>query len=85
MSALFVFEIKGTKKAKIFNFLKGRFSVMGGPIDMMFGVFLEINVRLLKSIISHFFSKYCKSYNNLNVKSCLKKKKKAVKKEDGPC
>ena len=72
MSALFVFEIKGAKKAKIFNFLNGPFSIMGGPMDMIFGVFSEINVRLLKSIISHFFSKYRKSYNNLNVKSCLK-------------
>ena len=45
MSALFVLEINGAKKAKIFNFLNGRFSILGGPMDMIFGVFLEINVR----------------------------------------
>ena len=31
MSASFMFEIKDTKKAKILNFLKGRFSVIGAP------------------------------------------------------
>ena len=39
MSPIFIFEIKGTKKDKIFNFLKGRFSVTGGPIDMILGLF----------------------------------------------
>ena len=43
MSPIFIFEIKGTKKDKIFkifqNFLKGGFPVMGGPIDMILGVF----------------------------------------------
>ena len=72
MSALFIFEIRGVKEDKIFRFLKGRFLVMGGPMDMIFGVFSKIYVRLLKSRISQFFSKYSKSYNNLNVKSCLK-------------
>ena len=61
MSAFFIFEIKGAKKAKIFKFLKGRFSVMGGPMDMIFGLFSEIYIRLLKSRISQFFSKYGKS------------------------
>ena len=72
MSAVFVFEIKGAKKDEVFNFLKGRFSVMAGTMDMLFGVFSETYVRLLESIISQFFSRYSKSYNNLNVKSCLK-------------
>ena len=72
MSAIFIFEIKSAKKDKIFNFLKGRFFVMGGPMDMIFGVFSEAHVRLLKSITSQFFSRYSKSYNNLNVKSGLK-------------
>ena len=45
---------------------------MGGAMNMIFGVFLETYLRLLKSIISQFFSKYSKSYNNLNVKNCLK-------------
>ena len=71
MSAVFVFEIKGAKKDEVFNFLKGRFSAMAGTMDMLFGVFSETYVRLLESIIS-FFSRYSKSYNNLNVKSCLK-------------
>ena len=37
-------------------------------MDMIFGAFLEIYLRLLKSIVSQFFSKYSKSYNNLIVK-----------------
>ena len=50
--AFFVFEIKGDKKDKIFNFLNGRFSVTEGPMNMIFGVFLEIYLRVLKSIVS---------------------------------
>ena len=72
MSAVFIFEITGAKNDEIFNFLKDRFSVMGSPMDMVFGMFLETYVRLVKSIILQFFSRYSKSYNNLNVKSCLK-------------
>ena len=72
MSAVFSFEIKGAKKEKIFNFLKGKFSVMSGSMGMIYGVFLETYVRLVKSIISRFFSRYSKSYNNINVKICLK-------------
>ena len=71
MSAVYIFEIKGAKKDKIFDFLKSRFTVMGGPMDMIFGVFSENYVRLLKSITSEFYSRYSKSYNNLNIKSCL--------------
>ena len=63
MSAIFILEIKGGKKNKIFNFLRDRFSVMWSPMDMIFGKFPETYVRLLKSIISQFFSKYSKSYN----------------------
>ena len=72
MSVLFIFEIKGPKKDIIFNFLKGNFSLMRGPMDMIFGVFSETYVRLLTSITLQFFSRYSKSYNNLNVKKCLK-------------
>ena len=50
MSAVLIFEIKGAKRDKIFNFLKGGFSLMGGPMDMIFGVFSEMYVSLLKSI-----------------------------------
>ena len=72
MSAVFLFEVKGNKKDKIFIFVKDCFSIMGDPMDVIFGVFLEVSMKLLKSIISQFFSKYSKRYNNLNVKSCLK-------------
>ena len=37
-SSLF-FEIKGAKEDKTFKFLKGRFSIIGGPTDMMFCMF----------------------------------------------
>ena len=50
MLTVFIFEIKGAKKNQIFNFLKGRFSVMGGPMDVIFGAFSDTYVRLLKSI-----------------------------------
>ena len=72
MSTVFVFEIKGAKKDKIFNFLKDRFSVMGDPMDVVFDVFSGTYLRLLKSITLQFFARYSKSYSNLNVKSCLK-------------
>ena len=65
-------EIKDAKNNKMFNFLIGCFSIMGRPMGMSFGVFSETIVRLLKSIISKFFSEYSKSYNILNAKSCLK-------------
>ena len=71
MSAVYIFEIKGAKKDKIFDFLKSHFTVMGGPMDMILGVFSETYVRLLKSITSEFYSRHSKSYNNLNIKSCL--------------
>ena len=63
MSGFFISEIKRAKMDNIFNYLKHRFSVISGPMDMIFGVFSETDVRLLKTIISQFFSKYSKSYN----------------------
>ena len=39
MSLAFLVEIKDAKKDKIFNFLKGCFSVMRGAINITFGVF----------------------------------------------
>ena len=72
MSDFFIFEIKRAKMDQIFNFLKDSFSVMSVPIDMIFGVFSETEVRLLKNVILQFFSKYSKSYNILNIKRCLK-------------
>ena len=50
MSAVFTFEIKGAKKDNIFNFLKGSFSVMRGPMDMIFVVFSVTYVWLLASL-----------------------------------
>ena len=41
-------------------------------MDMIFGVFSETNVRLLKNIILQFFSKYSKSWNLSNIKRSLK-------------
>ena len=72
MSTVVIFEIKGARKDKIFNFLKDCFSVIGGPMDVIFGLFSDTYVRLTKSITSQFFPIYSKSYNNLNVKRCLK-------------
>ena len=45
---------------KILSFLKGRFSAMDAPMDMVFGVFAETYMRLLKSIISQFISNIAK-------------------------
>ena len=53
MSGFFIFEIKLAKMAKIFNFLKDRFSIISVPMDIIFGVFSETDVRLLKNIISY--------------------------------
>ena len=72
MSAVLIFEIKDARKDKIFNYLKGCFSIMRGPMDVIFSMFSKAYVRLLKSITSEFFSRYSKSYNNVTVKSCLK-------------
>ena len=71
MSAVFIFEIKDAKKDKIFNFLKGRFFVMGTPMNMIFGLFSDIYVRLPQKMILLFFSRCSKNYINLNIKSCL--------------
>ena len=69
MSPVFIFQIKGAKKDKIFNFLQGFICVIAGMIfgvmDMIFGMFSETYARLLKSITSNFFSRYSKSYQKL--------------------
>ena len=49
-------------------FLRGLYFVMGGPIDMNFGVFWEISVGFLKWVVLKLFLKYSQSYVNLNVK-----------------
>ena len=40
-------------------------------MNMIFGLFSETDVRLLKNIILQLFSKYSKHHNTLNVKSPL--------------
>ena len=40
---------------KIFNFLKGRFSVMGGPMNMIFSVFSKTYASLKKYNFGNFF------------------------------
>ena len=50
-------------------------------MDIIFGMFSETYVRLLKSITSQFFARYSKSYNNLNVENCLNSM--ALKKQMG--
>ena len=57
MSAIVVFERIGNKDDNTFNFLNGSFSVMNGPMDMIFAISEAIE-RLLKSIILKFLSKY---------------------------
>ena len=39
MSAIFILKKKPPKKHKFFMFLRGRYFVMGGPIDMNVDVF----------------------------------------------
>ena len=72
MSVIFIFEIKGAKKDKMFNFLTGSFSVMRGPIDMIFWrIFRHLCEVSNKYNFARFFSRHGKTYNNLNVKKCL--------------
>ena len=66
------FEKGATKKHKFFIFLKGHYFVMGSPIDMNFGIFLETPVDFLKSVVLQLFPKYSHSNANLNVKSKAK-------------
>ena len=39
MSAIFILKKEPPKKHKFFIFLKGRYFIIGGPIDMNVGVF----------------------------------------------
>ena len=71
MSDFFIFEIKRAKTDEIFNFLKDRFSITSGPMEIIFGVFSETNKNLLQNMISPLLSKHSKIYSILNSKSCL--------------
>ena len=66
---LFLKKKGAAKKHKFFVFLKGRYFVMGGPVDMNIGVFWETSVGFLKSVILQLFPKHSQSYVDLNVKS----------------
>ena len=72
------FEKGAAKKHKFFIFLKGRYFVMGGPIDMNFGVFWENPVDFLKSVVLQLFPKY--SQSNAKVISKIGQSSTAFKK-----
>ena len=72
MSAIFILKKEPPKKHKFLIFLKGRYFVMGGSIDMNVGVFWETSVGFLKSLVLQLFLKYSQSNVNLNVKSRVK-------------
>ena len=72
MSAIFILKKEPPKKHKFFIFLKGRYFVVGGPIDMNVEVFWETYVGFLKTVVLQLFPKYSQSYVNLNVKSRAK-------------
>ena len=67
----FYFEERAAKKTQIFLFifLKSRYFIMGGIIDMNFGMFWETSVGFLKSVVLQFFPKYSQKYANFNVES----------------
>ena len=64
----FYFKKEPPKKRKFFMFLRGRYFVMGGPIDMNVDVFWETSVDFLKCVVLPLFPKYSQSYVKLNVK-----------------
>ena len=68
----FVFWKTSRQKTQIFHILKGRFSIMGCPIDINFGVVWETPVDFLKSVVLQLFPKNIQSNANLNVKSSSK-------------
>ena len=69
MSATFLKNKGAAKKHKSFVFLKGRYFVMGSPVDINIGTFWETFAGFLKSVILQLFSKYSQCNVNLNVKS----------------
>ena len=60
LSTVFIFEIKGAKKDKIFNFLEGRFSVMGDPIWSIWHVFRDLCEASKKYNFAVFFQDIAK-------------------------
>ena len=64
MPAIFILKKNRQKKNNFFIFLKSRYFVKGGPIDMN----VESSVGFLKYIVLRLFPKYSQSYVNLNAK-----------------
>ena len=54
MSTIFILEIKDAKNNKIFNFLNDRLYVMGGPMGMIFDVFTESIVSIVRLLKNNF-------------------------------
>ena len=69
-------------KHKFFVFLKGRYFVMGCPIDMNVCVFWETYVRFLRSVLLQLFPKYSPSNVNLNFKIKSRSKFNCLEKVD---
>ena len=53
-------------------FLRGRYFVMGGPVDVNADVFSETSVVFIKCVVLQLFQKYSQSYVVSNVKSRAK-------------
>ena len=67
------------KRTKFAIFLKGRFSVMSGLMDIISGVFSETNVRLLKMQF-HNFSQNIAKVINVKCQKLLKTQRPLTKK-----
>ena len=72
MSTIFILKKEPPKKHKFFMFLRGRYFVMGGPIDMNVKLFGETSAGFLKCVVLQLFPKYSQSYVSLNIKSRAK-------------
>ena len=57
MSAIFILKKEPPKNPKFFMFLRGRYFVMGEPIDMNADVFRKTSVGFLKSVVLQLFPK----------------------------
>ena len=57
MSAIFILKKEPPKNPKFFMFLRGRYFVMGEPIDMNADVFRKTSVGFLKCVVLQLFPK----------------------------
>ena len=69
MPPIFILKKEPPKRLKFFIFLKGRYFVKAGSIDMNVCVFWETCVTFLKNVVLQLFPKSTQSYANFNVKS----------------